>query len=272
MDAPWGCSAAYSYALYLPPSLRAWEYLRRNPRYLGNWRRRRSGSSIAGRWGLAALIDPRVDAREASPIWTVGALPPVTLVRDEMRRVQERANVLERFSLWRLSGRKSLFEDGRGIQLVVRVRSRAVEMRISAHLGEGDEFAYQIPAASDHRAAWADITGLRARIPGSGSVREQPPLERPARADLFHARALQVLDGLAAGASQRELAIALFGNAAVERGWQPDGALRAQVRYLIGRARALMAGEYRSLITAGRADCSLPRMARHGGLVTSHGV
>ena len=72
-------------------------------------------------------------------------------------------------------------------------------------------------------------------------------------------RALQVLDGLAAGASQREFAVALFGSAAVARGWQPDGALRAQVRYLIRRARALMEWEYRALVVDGLGDsrCSM---------------
>ena len=59
---------------------------------------------------------------------------------------------------------------------------------------------------------------------------------------LFHVRALQLLDNLANEASQRDLAVALFGRAAVA-GWQPDGALRAQVRYLIRRARALMVGK-----------------------------
>ncbi len=39
--------------------------------------------------------------------------------------------------------------------------------------------------------------------------------------------------------------------AAAARSWQPDGALRTQARYLIRRAQALTAGEYRELIVAG---------------------
>ena len=81
---------------------------------------------------------------------------------------------------------------------------------------------------------------------------DRGPPTAPDQTDLFHARSLQVLDGLAAGASQRELAAAIFGHAAVARGWRPDGALRAQMRYLIRRARALMAGEYRTLIDPDR--------------------
>ena len=52
-------------------------------------------------------------------------------------------------------------------------------MRLDGHFGDGDRIAYQIPGGP---------------------------------------RALQVLDGLAAGASQRELAIAIFGSAAGTRG------------------------------------------------------
>lgn len=215
------------------------------------------------RWGLAALVDPRMDAREVSPVWTIGAQPPITLVRDETHPHRERVTVAELFSLWRLAGRKSLFEDGGGLRLVARSLPQEVQMRLARHLGDGDRFAYQIPAAADDRAAWDALTTFRALIPVSAGGRE-PPLGRPGRADLFHVRALQVLDGLAAGASQREIAIAMFGSAAVARGWQPDGALRAQVRYLIRRARALMEGEYRSLIATGPAGSRCSRMSGRG--------
>jgi hypothetical protein len=70
---------------------------------------------------------------------------------------------------------------------------------------------------------------------------------------LFHVRALQVLDGLAVGGTHRELAVAVFGIRAVDRDWQPDSALRAQLRYLIRSARALMEGGYRSLVDSGSA-------------------
>jgi hypothetical protein len=193
-----------------------------------------------------------MDARLASPVWTIGAPSPVTVVRDETPSHRERVTVTEHFSLWRLAGRKSLFEDGGGLLLVARFLPQEGQMRLGGHLGDGDRFAYQIPAAADERVAWSAVTAFRAPIPVSRNGRD-PSLGRPGRADLFHARALQVLDGLAAGASQRELAIAIFGSSAVARGWQPDGALRAQVRYLIRRARALTEGEYRSLIATGSA-------------------
>ncbi|MBW4053773.1 MAG: DUF2285 domain-containing protein [Proteobacteria bacterium] len=273
MDASWACSAAYVYVLHLDPGSRAWEYLRRNPRYVRDWMRYRRSSSqrIAVRWGLASLVDPRLDARQVSPVWAVDDLAPVTLVRDEMLHAQTDLDAVGRFSLWKLAGRKSLAEEGTGLRLVVKSSAKAVQARLGGRLSEEDRFAYQIPGGGDDRAAWALLTTSRALTQFFGSGRELP-CERPGRADLFHVRAVQVLDGLAAGASQRGLAIALFGSAAVARGWLPDGALRAQTRYLIGRARALMAGEYRSLIAAGASVFRSGGKARHRSRAASHEV
>jgi len=106
MDDSWACSAAYAYVLHLDPACRAWEYLRRNPRYHRDWvRYRRSESQrVAARWGLAALADPRLDARQVSPVWVIGAAPPVTVVRDEMYSHRAGETVAEHFSLWRFPG------------------------------------------------------------------------------------------------------------------------------------------------------------------------
>ena len=251
MDDSWACSAAYAYVLHLDPASRAWEHLRRNPRYQRDWAhyRRKASQRVAARWGLAALVDPQLDARQVSPVWVIGTTPPVTLVRGEMRHVQMYATTAELFSLWRLAGRKTVLDDGSGLRLVVRLFSQEVQVRLGDRLTSGDRLAYQIPAAGDDRAAWTVLTAFRALIPAAGGGRESSR-ERPDRADLLHLRALQVLDGLAAGASQRELAVALFGAVVGARGWQPDGALRAQVRYLIRRAGLLMEGEYRELIAA----------------------
>jgi hypothetical protein len=62
---------------------------------------------------------------------------------------------------------------------------------------------------------------------------------------------LRVSDALAAGATQREIARALFGAAAVERDWNDrSDALRSRLRRLVRDARALTAGGYRQLLRA----------------------
>lgn len=209
--------------------------------------RRSPSQRIAARWGLASLMDPRIDAREVLPVWVIDDSAPVTLVRDAMGHAQTDMDGGGRFSLWRLAGRKILVGEGERIRLVVNSSAKAVQVRLGGNLREGDRFASQIPAAADERAVWTALTGFRALTPVSGRG-HAPPSDRPGRADVFHVRALQVLDGLAAEGTQRELAVALFGVRAVARGWQPDSALRAQLRYLIRRAGELMEGGYRSLV------------------------
>jgi hypothetical protein len=252
MDESWACSAAYVYVLHLDPGSRAWEYLRRNPRYVHDWirYRRRPSHRIAARWGLSSLVDPRLGARETSPIWMIRDLAPVTLVRYDLTPPRKSTAAAERFSIWHLAGRKSLYEDVHGLWLVAGTRSRKVRLRVGGDLDDGAHLAFQIPVVGDDRATWTAVVGFRALVhaPGNSGDASNPPLERPDRSDVFHARALQVLDGLAAGASQRELAKAIFGSAAAAGGWQPDGALRAQLRYLVRRSKALMEDEYRSLV------------------------
>lgn len=59
---------------------------------------------------------------------------------------------------------------------------------------------------------------------------------------------MQALDGHLAGASERDIAIAIFGQCMVTEKWHGDSELRARVRYLIRRGRNLMSGGYRSLL------------------------
>ena len=64
---------------------------------------------------------------------------------------------------------------------------------------------------------------------------------------------LRVADGLANGASQREIAAAMFGAEAVARGWNGrTDALRSRFRRLVREARTMTAGGYRKLL--GRTD------------------
>ena len=65
---------------------------------------------------------------------------------------------------------------------------------------------------------------------------------------MTHMRALHALDGWLAGASHRDIAIALFGAKRVAEAWSSVSELRAQTRYYIRRARDLMEGGYRKLV------------------------
>lgn len=70
-----------------------------------------------------------------------------------------------------------------------------------------------------------------------------PPETRAPR----YAMMLRAWDGAKAGASQREIAVALFGETAVRRDWEA-GFLRTRVQRLIRGAQALIGGGYRRLL------------------------
>lgn len=60
---------------------------------------------------------------------------------------------------------------------------------------------------------------------------------------------LQALDGWMAGVSQRQIAVALYGQEAVDRDWSdPNENMRDRIRYAITRGRALMARGYKGFL------------------------
>jgi hypothetical protein len=81
----------------------------------------------------------------------------------------------------------------------------------------------------------------------------------PTREAIVQMRTLQALDGALLGASHRAIAAALFGQKEGGLHWHADGDMRARVRHLVRRGRALMDGGYRALLTsspAGKGDSS----------------
>lgn len=153
----------------------------------------------------------------------------------------------QRFDLWTIPGRKTLTPDGRHFRLHGMYGRQLVGLIVSDGLPDGAPFAYALPAG-------AELQCYRFTLEATIALLQRPraatriALSRPPRSATIHARALQALDGTLRGASQREIAAVLFGEARVADGWSPDGELRAQVRYLIQRGRALMGGEYRNLL------------------------
>ncbi|WP_202841518.1 DNA -binding domain-containing protein [Luteimonas saliphila] len=153
----------------------------------------------------------------------------------------------ERFDLWAIPGGKALTVDGADLRLHVRAGSELVGLVLSETLHDGDRFACAVPVSAKVQPARAmlDLAFGLLRRPRVGT---RTSVSRPSRSAVVYARALQALDGALAGASQREIAIAVFGEARVTADWTADSELRAQVRYLIQRGRVLMEGQYRTLL------------------------
>ncbi|MCW4460798.1 DUF2285 domain-containing protein [Sphingomonas sp. BT-65] len=230
--AAWQAIAAYLYVLGLDDPAMAWEYLRRNADYRAAWRRRRG---VPDDWGLTAWEDPRRDARGADPLWRQLDLP---------MRIVPAMPPAGPFGFWRLPGIKRILHDGARLRVTSWIAGTPRRFAISPQLAEAAPHAYQLDAGFEaepsRRAALATIAALE---------RPAPARARAARRDaIVRMRILAALDGEDAGASHREIGAALFGEARVASRWSADGELRAQVRYLLARGHALVAGDYRALI------------------------
>ena len=153
------------------------------------------------------------------------------------------------FSVWRLPGPKTLSVHARhDLVLSTGVGGGVLALTLDGGLLLGDAYAFRVPAAAEPEDAVRVMVGVRSAMqgvapsPGECSL----PVSRTA---LVHLRAFQALDGIAAEASHRTIARVLFGAEEVTRRWTADGELRAQVRYLVRRARAFRDGGYRSLLS-----------------------
>ncbi|QKD44929.1 DUF2285 domain-containing protein [Alicycliphilus denitrificans] len=259
----WHPAAAYLYALTLDGPALAWEYLRRNPHYRAAYGRHAGGSvdeaAHAAPWGLRLLEDPARDARDAQPAWLpdpdgLPQLHPDTAAAPD-------APV---FALWRVPGRKQLAHDGQRLLLTAYRPEGTLRAAVSPTLEHGMAYAHGLASGARLRERWRAAAATMERLdafysrdaarPGSHVHAHAHAHGRPDRIALLHMRSLQTLDGLAGGATQREIAQAMFGAAVVAERWHDLGELRAQVRRLARRGRALVDGGYRRLlqIEAGR--------------------
>lgn len=196
--------------------------------------------------GCIDLENPDRDARAARPQWTV---PAVTLTIVPAGAVSATAPP---FNVWRLSGPKVLSVGARhDLALATGAGGGGIAVTLDADLLLGDAYAFQVPAAVEPKQALPVMVGVRSAMQGIARP-TAATAARVNRTTLVHLRALQVLDGVSAGASHRTIARVLFGTAAVARRWTADGELRAQLRYLLRRARALRDGGYRRLLTPSR--------------------
>lgn len=186
------------------------------------------------------MESPDYDARDALPFWQPDPDISLSIVPEEEPEVAAPI-----FDLWTFPGRKTIGHDGSRLALKLHQRSRSWHLHIAAALDAGMPFTFA--HAPDERAGarlreahemFAVISGQRADLVG----------RRPSAEPIITMQSLQALDGHLAGASERDIAIMLFGARMVTEKWHGDSELRARVRYLIRRGRNLMNGGYRSLL------------------------
>lgn len=237
--ARWYPSAAYLFILHLDRPALAWEYLRRNPGYRRDWLRRRQDRPPPQCWCLREYEDPDCDARSLQPAWIAEADGAIPIYPDIDPPKDAPA-----FRLWDIPGHKTLVDDGRHLRLASAVGCNVARMTLARGLSDGMPYAYGVRAGRQANARWRAIKAKLAVLNAIPAASHS----RPDRAALTHMRSLQALDGVLAGASQRQVAEAVFGRRAVAERWHADGDLRAQVRRMIRAGKTLMNGGYRRLL------------------------
>jgi hypothetical protein len=239
----WQNREAFQYTEQLDGPLLAWEYLRKNSAYRAAWAERNSsGSDTPGRdWGLLRLIDPATDARSANPIWQPD--PPSTL---RIVRASAAKQGLKFYDL-QIERAPYMVRDDQGTYGTASMKSNSWRIHVADGLADDDWIAIAIPVDefARRRVAAADrfIVDLKAK-----SAETPKHFSASNRADRFHSSVLQALDGAAARATHRQIAVAIYGQRRVSASWTPDGDLRARIRYFLKRGSALVNGGYRKLI------------------------
>ena len=252
----WSDPASYRWMSTLSNLAWAWEFLRRDPGY-----RRAYNSAVADtpigdaladdpalRFGLLRFDDPDHDALMANVFWRMAAcLEVLPLATAPMRRgtaasTLNLANLQCRTTVCPLDAEQRqdvLFtQDGRFLQLAVFGEVPLAEALLLTP-------ALPSPGNADSRLlAVRRLTDLVKH----GWMRPMLyPRERRAER-LLHV--VQALDGWQAEASHRDIGIALYGEARIERDWRdPRDHLRDQVRRAIRHGRHLMADGYRRFLS-----------------------
>ncbi|KPU94620.1 hypothetical protein APR50_37500 [Variovorax paradoxus] len=197
------------------------------------------GESIDG--GCEVAADPAQDACDTHPLWLSEDEGLVHVRAARAHHAPAPAHSQHHFDLWRIPGRKHLIASA-GFILSVSIGSRHVRILLDAGLADGSAYVCTVPLTAHLRGQLAEFQAL------GGLLEGMPPhgvrSHAVSRAGLLHLRALQALDAMQAGASHRDLAVALFGLEAVRAGWHADGVLRAQVRHLVARAEGFMRQGY----------------------------
>jgi hypothetical protein len=258
----WTDRQQYGWLTTLPLRSFSWEVVRRVPAYGAAWERQRSAQtmeevkrgvhiltvpqeSFGSAWGLLGpLEDPRLDARAATVFWDPKACPavlPALALPDEGGDCVDLlpANHAYRVAVYDqpYEGRQQiLFADqGRFLQLDVRGTPILQAGRLLPDLLSSAE---NITARADAARQLADLVKHRAL---------RPQLHPPAKQGLRLSIVLQALDGELAGASHRDIAIALFGAEKARAGWR-SRSMRDKVANAIKYGVFLMNGGYRKYL------------------------
>ena len=242
----WRDEAAYEGLLEADRACFAWEWLRRDPDYRTAAIRASGvpgaphGADRPERWGLHAFENPGLTWTQARPMWTAARYPKVLRADASPARSAAQA-----FDLRNLSGLARLLRgrDGRehlmlgdGLHIIRLDICSGSIARGRADLHFRLEGPHGVPV---------QVLTLRRLLALIRTGRFSPHLHRPDASARRWLRALRTADALAAGASQRDIAVALLGLDPRQNRWRAEAPnLRGKAQRLVQRARRLASGGY----------------------------
>lgn len=237
--ADWRNAADYAHLEGADRSAFAWEWLRRLPDYRAA---AASGAASPIPFGLCRFEDAALGATGAHPIWHADA------DRSVLRAVSQPGSGNDLFDIQILRRWTTLHvdRDGEHWRIGDRLRSIRVDI-VCGTLREGPaHLAYSIGGIA---AALPVVLTLRRLLAlartGQWPAHLFPPETRAGRWIMM----LRVSDALAAGASHREIAVALFGATNVGARWRSSApSYRLRIQRLAAGAHSMAAGDWRRLL------------------------
>lgn len=254
-----GVLSRYDYLWRMSPDRWAWEYLRRNPKYIQDAEsnsaddisemtvchsikvyKSRVPQTLAARWGLIMMVNPKLKAFDANVVWTETAYPDQIAINVLPRGESEICEIYDTtVSLCHIShftdhaGREFLLTRGNGCLFQSRCTGISLlsgqPVKMDLRLTDFESYDRKVKAHKE---------GMR--VFGKDPTAETPKWTK--RTQILR-DGLVALDCLELGMSHKDIAYVLYDKNDVDQNWD-ETSIRNAVRYLIKRAIALRNGGY----------------------------
>lgn len=219
----------------------AWEWLRRTPAYQEAWLDREreaqspsSGKTGAARFGLIEFANPGGDFERVRPLWCAECDPSV-VVADIVDACPTAGNGIDLLAVASLVTLAVDENDNEHLLLSDGKFSVRVDINGGTLLGAPSLLSYRTSGIARLEAPIATLKRLVAIVLDGRLANSELQKERRAHRWILE---LRVADALAAGASYREIAGALYGSLVDDGVWRTGSAsIRMRVRRLARTAR-----------------------------------
>ncbi|MES2338752.1 MAG: DUF2285 domain-containing protein [Pseudomonadota bacterium] len=237
--AAWRRGDLYDYLHAVEKPMFAWEWLRRTSAYRRAWARAcRDGPVAQGRaafaFGLVTLLSPRLAAPDARPIWRAGCDPHV-LQAHVSSDVSGCRDLLDIRRLARAAEFAFAGEDAEHWRIEIAGHAVRIDVHDGTLLGGPTPLRFELFGLE---AARPQLPPLDLLIRAALDLQPRPKPPHEPRAARWIGE-LRTADALAAGASQQEIARAMFDRSVPAHDWRAQGeSYRLRVQRLVRAARA----------------------------------